>query len=144
MCCASTIFCAQASSQCHLCSEIKYWWGLLWFMISMNNLLFNFVDWQCRSVNVYIFIFYSRNIYYEAVGSVPHLMFEILHDIGPVYVIKCIVFIFQIFPTLYVYAYIFVINSNTLHFHILIDCYQQHIRWNTRLIITCKQKPSQH
>lgn len=72
------------------------------------------------------------------------MMFEILHDIGPVYVIKCIVFIFQIFPTLYVYAYIFVINSNTLHFHILIDCYQQHIRWNTRLIITCKQKPSQH
>lgn len=104
MCCASTIFCAQASSQCHLCSEIKYWWGLLWFMISMNNLLFNFVDWQCRSVNVYIFIFYSRNIYYEAVGSVPHLMFEILHDIGPVCVIKCIVFIFQIFPTLYVHC----------------------------------------
>lgn len=94
---------------------------------------------------MFIYLYFTVEIFIMKLGSVPHLMFQILRDIGPVCVtLNALSPSLTDFPTLYVYANIFIINSNTLHFHILIDCYQQHIRWDTNLILTGIRKPSQN
>lgn len=92
---------------------------------------------------MFIYLYFTVEIFIMKLGSVPHLMFQILHDnrASMCYKMHCL-HPSQIFPTFYVYAYHK--NSNTLHFHVLIDCYQQHIRWDTNLILTCIKKPSQY